>query len=316
MTHYFRFLCVMAVLCYCMSGFSQISLRVGDTFTIVAPESFRHDGSTYVVKQYIWSGLDGTHFKVEYDQSHSFSYSGYRSEGVNVARVTLLQPFEGTMTLNCTVTGFRLGYGETRNQTYSYTFSCAPVDVTVYPSEFAMAVGQSQTLQWQFSPSNTQYGATVSFSSSDNSIADVDLNGKVIAKKVGTATITATTNYGTTATCEVTVVGLTLDKAEAEMHVGDQLRLAATLLPSGETQRVTWSSSDPAIARVVGGTVYALEWGECVITAKAIDNSALTSNCLIYVLPEQQQGGGCDVNGSGIVDVDDVNEVINYILAH
>lgn len=397
----------MTMLCCSLSGFSQTSLRVGDTFTIVAPESFIYDKITFVIKQYNWSGLDAAHFSVEYDQSHSFSYKNggitYYSEGINVAKVTLLQPFQGTMTLNCSVIGWSNGNGWTRNQTYSYTFSCAPVDVTVYPSDITMDVGQSQTLQWQFSPSNTQYGATVSFSSSDKSIADVDLYGKITAKGVGTATITATTNYFTSTTCQVTVnptlatsislnkesltlpvgttqtliatvlptdatdksvtwtssnenvatvdaagkitavskgmatitattndgtnlsascavsvsavqpTGITLSQEEAEMHVGEQLKLTAAILPTEATQRVTWSSSDPAVARVVGGTVYALDWGECVITAKSVDNSNLTADCLIYVLPEQQ-ANSTDVNGDGKTDVSDVNVVINAIL--
>lgn len=397
-----------------MSGFSQTNIRVGDTFTVVAPESFTHSSDIYVIKQYIWSGLDPAYFKVEYDQSHFFSYEYsstriYYSEGINVAKVTLLQPFQGTMTLNCTVTGLYHGFGVTRNQTYYYTFSCAPVDVTVYPSDITMDVGQTETLQWQFAPSNTQYGATVSFSSSDKNIVDVDLYGKITARGVGTATITATTNYFTTATCQVTVkptlatsisldqinlsipVGssqkiaatvmptiasdktvtwtssnegvatvdangnvtgismgtatitattndgsnlsavcsivvtkksarsVTLDKTELEMSAGQSYKLTATILPADASQRVTWSSSDTSVAKVIGGTVYAQNIGECMITVRTTDGSNLSADCLILVYPEGEipnptQFG--DMNGDNEVNITDVVKLANQVMGN
>jgi len=79
---------------------------------------------------------------------------------------------------------------------------------------------------------------------------------------------------------------------------------------------VTWSSSDPSVARVVGGTVYAQDMGECLITARTLDGSNLTADCLIMVYPEGGQHGGVsgDVDGDGKITIADVTSLINYLL--
>lgn len=291
----------MTMLC-CVSGNikadENTSMWVGDSYAISVPTFFESAGSTYNARSYEYS-YDAGYFIMQQDQ-----------ESENKATFTLKNPFIGTKTITCTVDYYYYTIKKTRE--YKFNITCNQVNVSLYPTEMALGIGETSTLQWQFSHTTTP-APEITFSSSDNSIADVDFNGKITAKKPGTATITATTDYGTTATCEVTVLGLALDKAEAEMHVGEQLKLTASILPTEATQRVTWSSSDPAVARVVGGTVYALDWGECVITAKSVDNSNLTADCLIYVLPEQQVNS-TDVNGDGKTDVSDVNVVINAIL--
>lgn len=292
----------MTMLC-CVSGNikadENTSMWVGDSYTISVPTSIYVNYYTCTARSYEYS-YDAGSFIMEQEQ-----------ENENRATFTLKNPFIGTKTIICKVYYLNAN-GTNRTREYKYNISCNQVNVSLYPTEMALGIGETSTLQWQFSHTTTP-APEITFSSSDNSIADVDFNGKITAKKPGTATITATTDYGTTATCEVTVLGLALDKAEAEMHVGDQLKLTAAILPTEATQRVTWSSSDPAVARVVGGTVYALDWGECVITAKSVDNSNLTADCLIYVLPEQQ-ANSTDVNGDGKTDVSDVNVVINAIL--
>ncbi len=71
----------------------------------------------------------------------------------------------------------------------------------------SLAVGNTETLVATVTPSNAT-NKNVTWSSSNTSVATVDQNGKVTAKTVGTANITATTTDGTnlTATCQVTVI--------------------------------------------------------------------------------------------------------------
>lgn len=70
----------------------------------------------------------------------------------------------------------------------------------------SLTVGQSDTLIATVTPDNAT-NKTVTWTSSDPSIATVDSNGKVTAVKAGTATITATTTDGSnlSASCVVTV---------------------------------------------------------------------------------------------------------------
>lgn len=63
---------------------------------------------------------------------------------------------------------------------------------------------KSYTLKATVTPENS-VDKTVTFKSSKSSVVKVDANGKVTAKKAGTATITATTKNGLKATCKITV---------------------------------------------------------------------------------------------------------------
>ena len=71
---------------------------------------------------------------------------------------------------------------------------------------FSLCNGDSEILKATASPSNA-YDKTVSWTSSNNSVAKVDANGRVTAVSLGTATITATANDGSGeyASCTVTV---------------------------------------------------------------------------------------------------------------
>ncbi|MDE7167733.1 MAG: Ig-like domain-containing protein [Clostridia bacterium] len=106
---------------------------------------------------------------------------------------------------------------------------------------------------------------TVTWTSSDTSIATVDSTGLVTGKAAGTVTITATStdNPNATATIELTVTyinatSVTLNKTEAEMKVGgDTLELEATVgAANASNKNVIWTSSDESIA-TVSGTVNA-----------------------------------------------------------
>lgn len=68
-----------------------------------------------------------------------------------------------------------------------------------------LAVGATETLSATVAPTDST-DKSVQFTSSDTTVATVTpVQGKVTAIKAGTATITATTVNGKTATCEVTV---------------------------------------------------------------------------------------------------------------
>ena len=78
-----------------------------------------------------------------------------------------------------------------------------PTSVSLNKTSLTLDVGKSYTLTKTVSPSNAVTSYT--WSSSNTSVATVDGNGKVTAKKAGTATITVKTSNGKTATCKVTV---------------------------------------------------------------------------------------------------------------
>ena len=149
--------------------------------------------------------------------------------------------------------------------------------------------GYSETLTAAIHPDNAT-NKKLNWTSSDKSVAIVS-DGKVVAQKAGTATITVTTEDGNkTATCEVTVIPRTvpvweivLDKNSVEMVVGDDLTLTVTVTPENATDKtVTWSSSNSNVAKVEDGTVTALSVGNAVITAQC---GSVKAECFVTVNP-------------------------------
>ena len=79
-----------------------------------------------------------------------------------------------------------------------------PESVTVSPDTIELEVGQSKTVEATIAPEDAE-NKTITWSSSNKKIASVNKKGKVTANKAGTATITAKTFNGKTATAKVTV---------------------------------------------------------------------------------------------------------------
>ena len=140
--------------------------------------------------------------------------------------------------------------------------------------------GNTVTLKATAAPENTTQSKYVTWSSSDNTIAAVDRNGKVRAVKGGKAKITAKTVNGKTAVCNVTVripaakVTLNLENKDIEMEKGSSLVLAAVLEPADTTDQLTWATSDSNIVTIdTDGKINAVNAGTATITAKAGDVS-------------------------------------------
>ena len=149
--------------------------------------------------------------------------------------------------------------------------------------------GSSQTLTATVSPSNAT-NKTLTWSSSNTSVATVS-NGVVKAVGFGTATITAKSNNGKTASCSVTVnpiqpTGIKATPETSTLYdLNGTVKLSANVMPSNATNKaVTWSSRNTSVATVSSdGTVKAVGYGTTVITAKTVNG--LTSNCTVTVNP-------------------------------
>ena len=129
----------------------------------------------------------------------------------------------------------------------------------------------------------------VTWTSSDTAVATVSNNGVVTAVSNGTATITASTANGKSATCIVTVstpiVSVSLNKTVLELMPEASEQLIATILPENTSLDITltWTSSDEAVATVdQEGNVLAIACGEAVITVATTDGK--TAECDVYVI--------------------------------
>lgn len=163
--------------------------------------------------------------------------------------------------------------------------------VTLDQTKAEVEKGQSITLTAEMNQGlEDEADDMILWSSSNEAVATVDNNGKVTAKKAGTAVITAKAAEGKAeAKCTVTVpavkvTGVSLDVAKATLIVGSSKTLKATVKPADATnQAVTWRSSAPKVAKVdQKGKVSALSAGTATITAKTADG-AFTAKAVITV---------------------------------
>ena len=169
----------------------------------------------------------------------------------------------------------------------------AVTGVSLNKTSLSLTVGESQSLSATVSPSNAS-DKSVSWKSSDTSVATVDGSGNVKAVKAGTATITVTTKDGSkTATCKVTVskpvstiavTGVSLNKTSLSLTVGESQSLSATVSPSNASDKsVSWKSSNTSVATVDGsGNVKAVKAGTAKVTVTTKDGSK-TATCNVTV---------------------------------
>lgn len=135
----------------------------------------------------------------------------------------------------------------------------------------------------------------VTYTSSNNdiiAIVDAKTGTFIAGAEEGEATITCTANDGTDvfAKCKITVkksfvpaTGVTLNKTNASMEVGNSLKLTATIAPANATYKnIIWVSSDEDVAKVSNGTVTAVGPGNATITAISGDGNA-RAKCNISV---------------------------------
>lgn len=159
--------------------------------------------------------------------------------------------------------------------------------VTLNVADMTLLVGQSDKLTATVSPENVT-DKTITWASDNETIATVDENGLVTALGVGSATITASTENGLTATCEVTVLpvlveAIILDPNTIQGIIGEKFVINASVLPENASNpHIDWESSNPNVASVdQDGNVEIIKDGSCRIIAYATDGSDVSAECFI-----------------------------------
>ena len=178
------------------------------------------------------------------------------------------------------------GYAATGTETVGKVSQTPVKGIKLDATTLELTVGATGQLTATLQPEDAT-DQTVTWSSSNEGVVTVDQNGGLKAKAAGTANITVKTNDGGfTATCKVTVkpvavTGITLDRSEVSMKVGDMIVLTPTIQPENATdQAVTWSSSNPTTVKVENGKLTALQEGSATITAKCGNK---TATCTVTV---------------------------------
>lgn len=215
--------------------------------------------------------------KVNFKSSNS-SVVSVKRKANNKVEITAKKT--GTATITATVNGTKVA---ARCKITVKNPKIATKNVAISPRSVVIYKGHAKTLKASVNPSNATY-RKVTWSSSNTKIATVNSKGKVIAKKAGNVTITATVKSANKkATCKITVKNPTVRLASTSktVYLDDTYTLKATVTPSNE--KLTWSSSNTKIATVnSSGKITAKKEGTATITAK-IKGTSIKKTCKITV---------------------------------
>ena len=173
--------------------------------------------------------------------------------------------------------------------------------VSLNKTTASLLKGKTTTLVTKINPNNaTNKGVT--WSSSNNSVAKVDSNGKVTAVAKGTATITVTTKDGSKkATCTVTVK--TTEIEGERIYGSDRYETSYKLFENG------WSTSDTVIL------AYGLDYPDALAAAPLagkknapillIKNSSLNSQArLKQLLINKSVKNAIIIGGTGVISAE------------
>ena len=191
----------------------------------------------------------------------------------------------GTATITCTATD-----GSGVSATCQVTVTQLVTSITLSHTTLVLEVDGYQKLTATVLPSNAA-NTKVTWTSSDEDVAEVTSTGGVAAVGIGSCTITCTARDGSglQATCQVhvrnLVTSVTLNYSSLELDVDETQTLSATVLPSDATLKtVSWTSSNTAVATVTNaGLVSAVSAGSAVITCTARDGSGVKATCQVTV---------------------------------
>lgn len=148
--------------------------------------------------------------------------------------------------------------------------------------------GEEFTLEVIYNPADTDADKTITWTSTDTSVAIVE-NGKVTAIGGGETEIKATTVNGLEAICKVKVevpLNSISIKNETSIQFGQTEKLIVTYDPIDTTadKTIAWSSQNENIVKIsTDGTIEGVGVGETTVTAKGSNGQEVT--CKVIVLP-------------------------------
>ena len=156
---------------------------------------------------------------------------------------------------------------------------------TVTLNKTSLSLFVKETANLTATVTNNESPVTVTFKSNNANVATVNSQGRVVARGIGTANITAVTSDGHKAVCTVTVKEkptISLNKTSLTLREKDIYTLTATVTPQDSDATVTFKSSNANVVTVNSkGRVVAR--GQGTATVKAIVTGGATASCEVTV---------------------------------
>lgn len=249
--------------------------NVNFTFYLDDADSYPSSGRTVEVKLDGLIPQDGAGLKTEDFDAGIYSYTiqgGSRYATLALKTISTAAGFDNTysVTLNA--------YDAATAIYHEASHGNVAQRITVDPSSWTMEAGDKKTITATVWPASTGESGSISWTSSNNSVATVDGNGKVTAVGIGSANITASYGGSVSATCAITVAGVSLNKANLVMRTGT----TETLVATASEPIASWTSSNPSVATVSNtGIVSAISLGTTTITVTT--EGGYTATCTVNV---------------------------------
>ena len=232
---------------------SSVTLAVGDSYQLLPPQILGDDPASATLKY-----------------SSSSSRLSVSASGLLTAKRT------GTVRITvATYNG--------KKASINVKIVAAPKTIAFERDALYLCVGETHAPKLVVTPANINYSMT----SSDPAVAAIADDGRTIrALSAGTATITATSYNGKTATLTLTVPPLpdSLEIAPSQLTLGsgDSMALKA-VMPEGQDSTLVWANTDPEVAAVdASGLLSAVAPGTATITVRSYND--LESSCAVTVL--------------------------------
>ncbi len=223
------------------------------------------NGTTYLTRPYLAEKSTTVYLQNVYyiKVKEAGSTTTYSSENKKIARVAKNGKIRG---LKAGTTSINVKSGSAKLK-----FKITVKNPVLSSKKISLVKGKTKKL------TVTGGSGTITWSTSDKKVAEVNENGEITAKGFGTATIKAVRN-GVTLSCTVTVYDPILNYTSKTITVNEKITLKVT--QSGGAA-VTWKSADKKIATVTSkGVVKGIKAGKTTISANV---DGVTLKCTITV---------------------------------
>lgn len=274
--------------------------EVGKTNIIATTENGVYDDECLVMCQAKITGITVSPTTANIQVGQKIQLTAVTTPEIVTEKITWKSRNEEVATVdeNGNVTGIRNGTVEIIAQNPSATIKAVclinvqtePVEVRLNYSVLVIDINSTDIpkLEAMVIPNTANVNANITWKSSDPSIVEVD-GGNIIPIKNGNAVITARTDNGIEATCDIIVqtspLGVTLNKNKITLDMSGTktAKLIATINPytANVNKDITWTSSNTDIAEVEDGLVTGISNGTVVITAMTANGKY--AECIVEV---------------------------------
>lgn len=167
-----------------------------------------------------------------------------------------------------------------------------PEQVVFAQDQLQLIEGQRHLIGYSLLPKGCA-SLPVIFQSEDPSVAEIDANGWITARRAGSTRITVKVSNSLSSSFEVTVAaakipvtGLTLNLDTITLSAGKSKQPLVTMEPDNASDKgEIWTSSDETVAVVdQSGTIRGIGAGSCIVTVASVCNPEITASVSVTVV--------------------------------